>query len=179
MHKCHFGATDFDFLGLTIYPQGVKPQMQNVQDFLDKTKVLKSKKALQRYLGLLKFYRNYVPRLSERLASFCMMPKSDEKVLVSKKLVQQFEEINKALDKCCDFALQQPLSNKHIALMMDASFAAAGHAVLIENDLNQNFTSLRKSNGPVAYGSITFIPAQIEMSMYVNEFLAIYFAVKE
>ena len=124
MHKCHFGAKEIDFLGRTITPQGVKPQKQNVQNFLEKTKFPKSKKALQRYLGFLNYYRNYVPRLSERLAPFYKMLKSDEKVLVSKELVQQFEKINKALDKCCDLALQQPIPNKQIALMTDASFGA-------------------------------------------------------
>ena len=179
MHKCHFGAREIDFLGRTITPQGVKPQKQNVQNFLEKTKFPKSKKALQRYLGFLNYYRNYVPRLSERLAPFYKMLKSDEKVLVSKELVQQFEEINKALDKCCDLALQQPIPNKQIALMTDASFGAAGYAVLIEDDPNQKFTSLRKSYAPVAYGSKTFTPAQIKMSIYAKEFLAIYFAFKE
>ena len=159
MHKCHFGAKEIDFLGRTITPQGVKPQKQNVQNFLEKTKFPKSKKALQRYLGFLNYYRNYVPRLSERLAPFYKMLKSDEKVLVSKELVQQFEEINKALDKCCDLALQQPIPNKQIALMTDASFGAAGYAGLIEDDPSQKFTSLRKSYAPVAYGSKTFTPA--------------------
>ena len=73
------------------------------------------------------------------------MLKSDEKVLVSKDLVQQFEENNRALDKCCDLALQQPIPNKQIALMTDACFGAAGYAILIEDDPNQKFTSIRKS----------------------------------
>ena len=179
MHKCHFGAKEIDFLGQTITPQGVKPQKQIVQNFLEKTKFPKSKKALQRYLGFLNYNRNYVPRLSERLAPFYKMLKSDEKVLVSNELVQQFEEINRALDKCCDLALQQSIPNKQIALMTDASFGAAGYAVLIEDDPNQKFTSLRKSYAPVAYGSKTFNPAQIKMSIYAKEFLAIYFAFKE
>ena len=179
MHKCHFGAKEINFLGRTITPQGVKPQKQNVQNFLEKTKFPKSKKALQRYLGFLNYNRNYVPRLSERLAPFYKMLKSDEKVLVSKELVQQFEEINRALDKCCDVALQQPIPNKQIALMTDANFGAAGYAVLIEDDPNQKFTSLRKSYAPVAYGSKIFTPAQIKMSIYAKEFLAIFFAFKE
>ena len=104
------------------------------------------------------------------------MLKSDEKVLVSKELVQQFEEINKALDKSCDLALQQPIPNKQIAIMTGASFGAAGYAVLIEDDPSQKFTSLRKTYAPVAYGSKTFTPAQIKMSIYAKEFLAIYFA---
>ena len=73
MHKCHFGAKEIDFLGRTITPQGVKPQKQNVQNVLEKTKFPKSKMALQRYLGFLNYYRNYVSRLSERLAPFYKM----------------------------------------------------------------------------------------------------------
>ena len=179
MHKCHFGAKEIDFLGRSITPQGVKSQKQNVQNFLVKTKFPKSKKALQRYLGFLNYYRNYVPRLSERLAPFYKMLESDEKVLVSKELIQQFEEINKTLDKCCDLALQQPIPNKQFALLTDAKFGAAGYAVLIEDDPSQKFTSLKKSYAPVAYGSKTFTPAQIKMSIYAKEFLAIYFAFKE
>ena len=110
MHKCHIGATEIDFLGRTISPQGVKPQRQSVQNFLEKTKFPKSKKDLQRYLDFLNYYRNYVSRLSERLVPIYKMLKSDEKVLVSKELVQQFDEINRALDKC--LALQQPDCNQ-------------------------------------------------------------------
>ena len=179
IHYCHFSATEIDFFGRTITPLGVKPQKQNVQNFLEKTKFPKSKKALQRYLGFLNYYRNYVPRPSECLAPFYKMLKSDEKVLVSKELVQQFGEINRAPDKCCDLALQQPISNKQIALMTDASFGAAGYAVLIEDDPSQNFTSTRKSYASVVFSSKSFTPTQIKMSTYAKEFLAIYFAFKE
>ena len=36
MHKCQFGATEIDFLGRTLTPEGIKPQKQNVQNFLEK-----------------------------------------------------------------------------------------------------------------------------------------------
>ena len=139
----------------------------------------KSKKALQKFLGFLNYYRNYVPSLSKRLAPFYKMLKSDEKVLVSNELVQQFEEINRPLDKCCDLALRQPIPNKQIALMTDASFGAAGYAVLIDDDPSQKFTLIRNSYAPVAYGSKTFTPAQMKMSIYAKDSLAIYFAFKE
>ena len=144
MHKCHFGATEIDFLGRTITPQGIKPQKYNIPNFLEKTRFPKSKKASQRYLGFLHSYRNSVPRLSERPAPFYNMLKSYEKVPVSKKLVQQFGEFNRELDKCRDLALQQPIPNKQNALMTDASLSAALYAVLIEDDPNQKFTSVRK-----------------------------------
>ena len=63
--------------------------------------------------------------------------------------------------------------------MTDARFGAAGYAVLIENDTNQKFTSIRKSYPSVAYGSKTFTPAQIKMSIYAKDFHAFYFAFKE
>ena len=49
-------------------------------------------------------------------------------------LLERFTDINKALEICCELALKQPLPNKQIALMTDASFMAAGYAVLIEDD---------------------------------------------
>ena len=87
--------------------------------------------------------------------------------------------VNKALDRCCELALKQPLPNKQIALMTDASFSAAGYAVLIEDDPLEKYTSTRKTFATVAYGSKTFSPTQLKMSIYAKEFLAILFAFKE
>ena len=153
MHECHFGATEIDFLGRTITPAGVKPQRPRVQNFLENTKFPMSKKALQHYLGFLNYYRNYVPRLSEKLTPFFKLLTKDEKVLVTPELLGKFTEINKALDRCCELALKQPLLNKQIALMTDSSFSAAGYAVLIEDDPLEKYTSTRKAFAPVAVGS--------------------------
>ena len=62
MHKSRFGATDLDFLGRTITPVGVR-------SLFETTKIQKSKKALQRFLRFLNYYRNYIPRLSEKTYS--------------------------------------------------------------------------------------------------------------
>ena len=179
MHKCHFGATEIDFLGRTITPDGVKPQKERVIQFLEKTKFPKSKKALQRYLGFLNYYRNYIPRLSEKLVPFFQLLKKDEKVLVTTELIEQFNEINRDLDRCTQLALRQPLPNRQLVLMTDASFTAAGYAILTEDDPNQKFTSVKKSYATIAYGSKTFTPSQPQMSIYAKEFLAIYYAFKE
>ena len=179
MHKCHFGATEIDFLGRTIIPEGVKPQKERIIQFLEKTKFPKSKKALQRYLGFLNYYRNYIPRLSEKLVPFFQLLKKDEKVLVTTELIEKFNEINRDLDRCTQLALRQPLPNRQLVLMTDASFTAAGYAILTEDDPNQKFTSTKKSYAPIAYGSKTFTPSQLKMSIYAKEFLAIYYAFKE
>ena len=95
------------------------------------------------------------------------------------ELVQQFNEINRDLDKCSKLALKQPLPNKQLVLMTDASFKAAGNAILTEDDPNQENSSVEKSYAPIAYGSKTFTPSQLKMSIFAKEFLAIYYAFKE
>ena len=80
---------------------------------------------------------------------------------MSNELVQQFEEVNKALDKSCDLTREQPLSNIQIVLMADAGFAAAGYVTLIEDDPHQQLISLATETN----GSKTFTPAQTKMSI--------------
>ena len=134
------------FSGRTITPAGVAPQGPWVQNFLENTKFPKSKKAQQRYLGFLNCYRNYIPRLSEKLTPFFKLLPKDEKVLVTPDLLETFRriEINNAPDRCCELALKQPLPNKQIALMTDASFSAAGYAVLIKDDPSRNIHQREK-----------------------------------
>ena len=93
--------------------------------------------------------------------------------------MKEFREINEALDRCCQLALRQPLPGEQLVLMTDASFQAVGYAVLIEDDPNQKYTSTRKTFAAIAYGSKTYSPSQIKMSIYAKEFLAIYMALKE
>ena len=68
--KCHFGVRQFKFLGRTISQEGISPQARKIQNFPDKHRFPKSKKALQRYLGFVKYYRNYIPRMAEKLNRF-------------------------------------------------------------------------------------------------------------
>ena len=75
LHKCHFGATENDRLGRTITPEFVNPQKERFANFLENAIFPKSKKALQRYLGFLNYYRNYIPRLSEKIVTFFQLLK--------------------------------------------------------------------------------------------------------
>ena len=179
MSKCHFGVKQVDFLGRTITPDGVAPQADKVTDFLSKLRFPKSKKALQRYIGFLNYYRNYIPRLSERLSPFFKLLKGTSKFYVPTNLVEAFTNLNNLLENSCQFALKQPLKNKQLIVMSDASFTAAGYAIMIEDDPNQKLQSKRKTYAPIAFGSKTFNPTQTKMSIYAKEFLSIYFAFVE
>ena len=93
--------------------------------------------------------------------------------------MKAFRESNEALDRCRQLALRQPLPGNQLVLMIDASFQAAGYAVLIDDDPNQRYTSTRKNYALIAYCSKTYSPSQIKMYIYAKDFLAIYTAFKE
>ena len=76
-------------------------------------------------------------------------------------------------------ALKQPLKDKQLIVMSDASFTAAGYAIMIEDDAQQKLQSKRKTYAPIAFGSKIFNPTQLKMSIYAKEFLAIFFAFPE
>ena len=46
MHKCHFGATEIDFLGRTVTPEGVKLQTESITNFLEKNQTPEIQKGL-------------------------------------------------------------------------------------------------------------------------------------
>ena len=182
MAKCHFGVQEVDFLGRTITTKGVAPQKQKITKFLEKIKFPRSKKALQRYIGFLNYYRNYIPTLAERLTPFFQFLKTSDakaKIPITPDIMKQFRELNEALNRCYQVALRQPLPDKQLVLMTDASFQAAGYAVLIEHDPKQKYTSTRKTYAHIAYGSKTYSPSQIKMSIYAKKFPANYMAFKE
>ena len=76
MTKCPFGVQEVDFLGRTITIKGVVPQNQKIAKIPGKVNFLRSKKAVQRYIGFLYYYRNCIPRLAERLTPFFQLLKT-------------------------------------------------------------------------------------------------------
>ena len=179
MAKCHFGVKQVDFLGRTITPEGVSLQTEEVKQFLRKLKFPKSKKALQRYIGFFNYYRNNIPRLSEKLIPFFKMLKQTSHFSITDTILEALKNVNQQLEQSCKLSLKQPIKNKQLILMTDASFTAAGYAIMIENDPDQKLQSRRKTYAPIAFGSKTFNPTQLKMSIYAKEFLAIYFAISE
>ena len=86
-----------EFLGRTITPDRVAPQDQKVKNFLSKVRFPKSKKQVQKYIGFVNYYRNYIPRLSEKLIGMYELLEADSKIRISEELVDNFKEINASL----------------------------------------------------------------------------------
>ena len=106
IEKCHFGVRQVEFLGRTISPEGISPQAKIIQNFLDKLRFPKSKKALQRYLGFVNYYRNYIPRMAEKVNPFYKLVKTVVPINVTSELKETFDSVNKALSDACELALK-------------------------------------------------------------------------
>ena len=179
MAKCQFGAKKVKFLGRTVSPEGITPQDQKIQNYLQKLTFPKTKKGLQRYIGFVNYYRNYIPRLSEKIALIHDLIKADKPIKITNEIMNSFTSINKSLDNACGLWLKQPMPNRQYVLMADANFKNAGYALMNEENAEEKITSVRKTYAPMAFGSKMFSPSQIKMSIYAKDFLAIYFAFME
>ena len=114
IEKCYFGVRQFEFLGRTISPEGISPQARKIQNFFDKLRFPKSKKALQRYLGFVNYYRNYVPRMAEKLNPFYKLLKTEVPINITSELKETFDSVNKALSDACELAMKQPIPGKQL-----------------------------------------------------------------
>ena len=146
IEKCYFGIRQVEFLGRTISPEGISLQARKSQKFLDKLRFPKSKKALQCYLGFVNYYRNYIPRLAEKLNPFYKLLKTEVPIIVTSELKETFDSVNKALSDGCELALKQPIPGKQLVLMTDASFRTAGYVLMIEGDAQEHLSLLKSKD---------------------------------
>ena len=70
VQKCHFGVKQIEFLGRTFSSEGVSPQTHKIQIFRNKLRFPKSKRPLQRCPEFVKYYRFFIPRMTEKLQPF-------------------------------------------------------------------------------------------------------------
>ena len=179
MAKCQFGAKEIQFLAPTVSPEGIAPQVQKIQNYLQKLTFPKTKEGLQRYIGFVNYYRNYIPRLSEKIAPFHDLNKPEKPIKSKNEIMNSFTSFNKSLDNGCGLWLKQPMPNRQYVLMTDVNFKNAGYALTIEENAEEKFMSVRKTYAPVAFGSKMFSPSQSKMPIYAKELLANYFAFME
>ena len=117
--------------------------------------------------------------MAEKLNPCYKLLKAEVPINITSELKETFDSVNKALADAYQLALKQPIPEKQLVLMTDARFRSAGYALMIEDNPDQKIQSKRKTYAPVAFGSKIFSPGQLKMSIYSEEFLAIYMAFLE
>ena len=178
MAKCAFGHPEIEFLGRSITSKGVAPIEEKLDKFLKNINLPTSVKSLQRYIGFVQFYRQYIPCLAEKLVPLYNFLQKDAKFELTQVHKDAMFDINENLAKAAKMSLRLPLPDKQLVIMCDASEHAAGYVLLIE-DYTETNDGPTKSNAPVAFGSQRFTEGQMSLTMYAKEFLAMHFAFDE
>ncbi|GFS76310.1 hypothetical protein TNCV_4668341 [Trichonephila clavipes] len=153
--KCVFGVTELIFLGHLITPDGNKPLPDILQAVLD-YKQPETVGSLRKFLGLLNFYRRFLPKAAEQ------------------QYLSEFLKGSKAFQRCkqalADAALlAHPSPSAPLALHVDASDYAIGGALhqVVDSELQ-----------PLAFFSRKLTSSEKSYSAYDRELLAIYSAIR-
>ncbi|GFY35877.1 retrovirus-related Pol polyprotein from transposon 17.6 [Trichonephila clavipes] len=170
--KCVFGVTELIFLGHIITPDGIKPLPDKVQAVLD-YKQPETVGSLRKFLGLLNFYRRFLPKAAEQqylLSEFLKgsKGKKDSKPLNwSSEAITAFQRCKQALADAA--LLAHPSPSAPLALHVDASDYAIGGALhqVVDSELQ-----------PLAFFSRKLTSSEKSYSAYDRELLAIYSAIR-
>jgi cleavage and polyadenylation specificity factor subunit 1 len=169
--KCVFRATQVTFLGYRISGEGSQPLPDRVAD-LQACPPPQTIRQLRRFLGMLNFYRRFLPQAAAQQAPLHSLlagprTKGSQSIDWTPELTHAFEECKASLSQAA--ILVHPDSAAPISLVTDASTTAMG-AVLQQRSHN--------AWQPLAFFSKKMSPAQQKYSAYDRELLAIYEAVK-
>lgn len=162
--KCVFGVKELTFVGDTISAEGIKPDEAKVKAITN-FETPKSKKDVQRFLGMLNYQARYVPDLSSKTQVLRNL--TEEKNQFQWTAVEQksFEELKAILTSTPVLKFFDP--NKEIKISSDASSFGLG-AVLLQRHDNEWM--------PVAYASRVMSDAETRYAQIEKEMLAISFA---
>ena len=171
MGKCNFGQAEVPFLGHLVNKNGIVPlpaRIKIIRDYQKPTTIHE----LRQFLGIINFYRRFIPNAAQIQAPLNEYLKSAKKR--DHRKIAWSEEATNAFEKCKQTLasatlLVHPSPNPKLGLSVDASDVAVGAA------LHQLTGSEWQ---PLGFFSKKLSPAEQRYSTYDRELLAAYLAVK-
>lgn len=168
--KCVFGQTKVNFLGYLISEEGTCPLPDRVTAILKYAQPATAKE-LRRFLGMVNFYRRFIPRISDTQAPLndLLVPNLKGKAIINwtPEASTAFEATKRKLASAT--LLAHPKDDAPLAIVSDASDTAVG-------------ATLQQLNGkrwqPLAFFSKKLSPTETRYGAYDRELLAIYLAIK-
>lgn len=172
--KCVLGVPSLDFLSHNISSKGVAPSKNKIQ-VIENFPAPNSIKQLQRFIGMVNYYRRFIPQLANQLIPLYNLLNSllkvkrnaDRNFVWSKECDEGFIEIKRLLCEATLLAFLDPAAK--LELVTDASNLAIGGV------LQQRVENIVQ---PLGFYSVKLTPAQIKYSTFDRELLAIYEAIK-
>lgn len=165
LDKTEFLRKEVAYLGHIITPEGVKPNPDKIEAIM-RYPIPKTTKEIKQFLGLLGYYRKFIPNFADLTKPFTNCLKRTGVInIYDPNYKQCFDTCRKILTNAP--ILQYPDFSKEFNLTTDASSVALG-AVLSQNHGGKDL--------PVAYASRTLNDSEQNLSTIERELLAIVWA---
>lgn len=171
LEKCIFNQPVVNFLGHTVSSKGIKPTQERIQ-IITEFKLPETVKVLRRFLGMINFYRRFIPQAASDQAllnNFLKGSKKNDnrKIDWNEESINAFELCKK---KLCDATILAHYSSASpLSVMVDASDSALGGVV--QQMVNGSWQ-------PLAFFSKRLSDTQTRYSAYDRELLAAYLSIK-
>ncbi|BHF59828.1 hypothetical protein SprV_0100278900 [Sparganum proliferum] len=167
--KACSSISKINFLGHHVDQHGITPLLKKVQSILSFT-VRKTLSQLRRFMGLINYYRRFIPHCAATLTPLTDLLKSNAKqVELSPATHSAFEAARKAL---ADATLLHHLSSEpHAQLILTTDASNSVVSAVLHQQVNNRLQ-------PLAFFSQKLQPAQTRYSTFDREFLVIYLAVR-
>lgn len=166
MDKSEFLKLETAYLGHIISKDGVKPNPEKIAA-IEKYPLPKTPKEIKQFLGLLGYYRKFIPDFARITKPLTQCLKKNRKITFDSDYINCFEKCKTLLTN--DPILQYPDFTKEFNLTTDASNVAIG-AILSQGPIG--------SDKPVCYASRTLNESETHYSTIEKELLAIVWATK-
>jgi hypothetical protein len=122
--KCELGKTELIFLGHKITPEGISPSEDKVRAIVEYT-LPSSVRELKAFLGLVSFYRRFIPYAAERLQALTdLLRGNPRKLILTDAARVAFTKIKDSLAQAT--LLVYPISSAPLSIAVDASDLAIG-----------------------------------------------------
>lgn len=166
LDKSEFLKLETAYLGHVISNEGIKPNPDKIAA-VKKYPLPKTPKQIKQFLGLLGYYRKFIPDFARITKPLTQCLKKGKKITFDPDYINSFEKCKTLLTN--DPILRYPDFTKEFILTTDASNYAIG-AVLSQGPIG--------SDRPVSYASRTLNESEINYSTIEKELLAIVWATK-
>ena len=168
--KCQLGVSSLHFLGHVVDHTGISPlpdKVEAIQALPPPTSLRK----LREFLGLINFYRRFVPRCADLMQPLTDMlktaTKKNQPITLSHDALEAFEAVKSALSQAT--LLVHPKKDAPVCLLTDASDVGVGGV------LQQCVGGVWQ---PLAFFSKRLQPAATRYSTFGRELLAVYLSIK-
>ena len=170
--KCAFFKRNIQYLGHIVSEEGFEPLPEKLESIRNMP-APRNQKEIKQFLGLIGYYRKFVPRFSDLARPLTLLTRHDAEFKWTTKCQRCFDLMREMLMKYP--ILRYPDTTKGYTLFTDASkMGWAGVLTQAHEDENG-----RSKQHPVCYVSGLFRGSQINWAALTKEAYAIYMAVKK